>query len=350
MKIKDEQTSPLEKLQAVSMVLDIQEKMSPTQTDNKEAFSQAATLRKEFITASGEFAAMRDSYNRILASANNPSPAGDLSVIFNYMKMLDPQSVVRESEFATAQNSGSIPERIRSLYNRVVSGERLTEVQRSDFINRSKEIYEATSKQNDHLVEEYVRLANNFGLDPNNIIIDMEIYDSINTKSGSSGGGFTDGETKEVPGVGTYTRQGGQWILSESTVKTGGQVDPKIVESLTAAIKSQESGGKQVSGQSGEFGMFQFLPATWNTISSEYNKAMTGESSSLEQTPNNEDDVAKWKIAQLLSRGHSPYEVALIWNTSLGGQETPMEKKGVNSSGIAYDSAAYANKVVGKMT
>jgi len=34
------------------------------------------------------------------------------------MKILDPGSVVREGEFATAQNSAGIPERIRAKYNR----------------------------------------------------------------------------------------------------------------------------------------------------------------------------------------------------------------------------------------
>jgi hypothetical protein len=58
-------------------------------------------------------------------------------------------------------------------------------------------------------------------------------------------------------------------------------------------------------------------------------------------TPENQDLVAEMKIQELLEKGHSPKEIALIWN---GGQA--VEKKGVNKYGVKYDSGAYANKVL----
>ena len=94
----------------------------------------AKDLRGEFINQSKVFVSVRDAYNRVEASAKDPSPAGDLSMIFNYMKILDPGSVVRESEFATAANSGSVPQRIRAQYNKVVAGERLDKNMRADFL------------------------------------------------------------------------------------------------------------------------------------------------------------------------------------------------------------------------
>jgi len=47
----------------------------------------------------------------------------------------------------------------------------------------------------------------------------------------------------------------------------------------------------------------------------------------------------------LLDEGRTPREIALIWN---GGQA--IEKKGVNQYGIAYDSGAYANKVINQLS
>ena len=76
-----------------------------------------------------------------MASANNPSPAGDLALIFNYMKVLDPGSTVREGEFANAQNSGSVPNRIVALYNSVINGTRLSDPQRNDFVNRAGQLF-----------------------------------------------------------------------------------------------------------------------------------------------------------------------------------------------------------------
>ena len=47
-------------------------------------------LRKEFTKNTGDFAKVNDAYGRITASASNPTAAGDLSLIFNFMKVLDP--------------------------------------------------------------------------------------------------------------------------------------------------------------------------------------------------------------------------------------------------------------------
>lgn len=116
---------------------------------------------------------------------------------------------------------------------------------------------------------------------------------------------------------------------------------------LANAIAETESGNRQVKGASGEFGAFQFMPATWESIS----KSMEGRV--LPQTPENERRVATKKINQLFERFKAQgmddltaaRNVALVWNTSLGGSEVPLIKKGVNKQGVKYDSEAYANKV-----
>lgn len=117
--------------------------------------------------------------------------------------------------------------------------------------------------------------------------------------------------------------------------------DTNEARRIAKAISTVESGGRQVQGASGEFGMFQFLPSTWKIVS----KQVAGKV--LPQTKENEQQVALGKIQQLIDKGYSAKEIALVWNTSLGGSEKPLVKKGVNSKGVAYDSGAYANKVLG---
>jgi hypothetical protein len=50
---------------------------------------------------------MREAIKKIETSGNRATGAGDLALIFNYMKMLDPNSVVRESEFRSAADARS---------------------------------------------------------------------------------------------------------------------------------------------------------------------------------------------------------------------------------------------------
>lgn len=113
---------------------------------------------------------------------------------------------------------------------------------------------------------------------------------------------------------------------------------------LADAISAAESGGDfNAPGASGERGAFQFMPATWQIMSRKY------AGRPLPQTPENERLVAEWKIGELLAQGYSPREVALIWNTSLGGAEKPFVRSGTNDKGVAYDSGAYAERVLGHL-
>lgn len=134
--------------------------------------SDPAVLRKEFIGQSKDFVTIRDSYNRIKASVDKPSPAGDLALIFNYMKMLDPGSVVRESEFATAAASGSYGERIKAAVGKVMKGEKLSDAMRTDFVDRSNKLYKSQLGSHEKLKGEYDRISTGLGVEPSSVIID----------------------------------------------------------------------------------------------------------------------------------------------------------------------------------
>lgn len=63
-----------------------------------------------------------------------PSGPASIALVFKFMKALDPTSVVREGEFATAENSAGVPEGVRNMYNRFMNGERLGENQIQQFV------------------------------------------------------------------------------------------------------------------------------------------------------------------------------------------------------------------------
>jgi len=137
---------------------------------NRSAESQ---LRSQFLSQSKDFSDTATSYQRIIDSASNPTAAGDLSLIFNYMKMLDPGSTVREGEFATAQNAGSIPQSLVGQYNKAINGERLSPELRNDFVNRAKQLYLGQKQKHDQRVYEFKRIATDSGVNPENVVIDV---------------------------------------------------------------------------------------------------------------------------------------------------------------------------------
>jgi len=87
----------------------------------------------DFKTDIDPFLEIAPFYDTIRGATANPSAAGDLGMIFAYMKMLDPGSVVREGEFAVAANSGGLSDRVLRQLQQVQSGQRLSPGMRKDF-------------------------------------------------------------------------------------------------------------------------------------------------------------------------------------------------------------------------
>lgn len=129
-------------------------------------------LRGEFDAKTKDFGLVRDAFSKITKVADDPSPAGDISLIFSYMKMLDPGSTVREGEYATAQNAGSIPNTVWARYNKAVAGETLTPPQREDFVSQASNIYESQLGQYNNDYERYTALARGYSVKPENVVYD----------------------------------------------------------------------------------------------------------------------------------------------------------------------------------
>jgi len=146
-------------------------------------------IKNDYDQMSKNYVGAREGWNKVSSAVNNPSPVGDISLIFGFMKTIDPTSTVREGEFATASNAGGVPERITNMYNRVKNGERLTSEQRKDFAVQSYnayKTYEDSFKQN----REYtVDLAKAFGISPELVAPSYEATAAPNPNHGIPKGG-----------------------------------------------------------------------------------------------------------------------------------------------------------------
>jgi hypothetical protein len=141
--------------------------------DPDKVFKNATALRKDFQSNSAEFQKVRAGFERVVESAKDPSAAGDLALIFNFMKVLDPGSTVREGEFATAQNSGSVPQGVIARYNKVINGERLEASQRDDFLDRATRLHGRAEKSQEKLSKQFTDIAERNGLNPKDVVIDF---------------------------------------------------------------------------------------------------------------------------------------------------------------------------------
>ena len=145
--------------------------------EDPKIFEKESKLRTEFNSLANvkNFAIRNSALGAIEASAQDPTAAGDISLIFAYMKMLDPNSVVREGEFATAQSAGSVPQTLWSKYNQALTGERLAPEVRNDFVDRANKLYARASKDFGTVYKTYEDIARANNLDPTRALVDYRV-------------------------------------------------------------------------------------------------------------------------------------------------------------------------------
>jgi hypothetical protein len=153
-------------------------KIKRDQTKNLQGLFTNNAIVKDFNMASTQF-------SKLTSSAKQESAAGDMSMIFTYMKILDPTSVVREGEQATAASAGGVPDRVWNAYNKAVSGEKLTEKQRADFVSTASKLYNSNIKQFDAFKGSFGSSIQEFGLDPSQVFLSGDLRPKqIKTKDG----------------------------------------------------------------------------------------------------------------------------------------------------------------------
>lgn len=142
--------------------------------ENKQAgISDINNIGKRFTEESKPFQTMSDSMNRLVTGAMANNAAGDMAMVYSYMKLLDPTSVVRESEYATAENARGVPDTVRNLYNKILEGTRLTPEQKTNFVNLGRQLWDGQSQMQDTRSGYFTNLAKGSGISPDLIVQDF---------------------------------------------------------------------------------------------------------------------------------------------------------------------------------
>lgn len=136
-------------------------------------FTHARQMRGEFEKKIAPHVEAARALADISASANAPPSAqGDIALTFKFMKSLDPTSTVREGEYATAKNAGSIPDKLRNMYNQAANGRFLTPQQRQQMLAIARDRAQSLKPMADRERSRYGELAAKYGMDPNDVVYD----------------------------------------------------------------------------------------------------------------------------------------------------------------------------------
>ena len=138
----------------------------------RDRFDMEGKLRDDFranptVKAADE---MASAFTLIKSAYERPSAANDLAMATKYMKILDPTSVVRESEFALAVNATGLLDKVQNYAASVLEGKKLNPAQREDFYKSAQAINESFQAERDKIASRFGENATQYNLSPRNVI------------------------------------------------------------------------------------------------------------------------------------------------------------------------------------
>jgi hypothetical protein len=135
-------------------------------TGGQKGFENEMKLKGEFKSEPvyKAYQEMQSAYGQITDSLKSDSPAGDLAAATKFMKLLDPGSVVRESELAMAMSASGALDRARNYAELRISGKKLTPTQRKDFQQLSDQLFATATTVYNSKRNELAEQGSAFGL------------------------------------------------------------------------------------------------------------------------------------------------------------------------------------------
>lgn len=179
-------------------------------------------LNSDINGFSKNYSAMRSASDNLQALGKRNTPASQLGMIFNYMKSLDPQSVVREGEQVQVKRTDGIFGTLGNYVSQLSNGKMLNNEQVQDLINTSKLMANTEGEKFNQQMDDYLSTYGDSlpsGLTKQLQSRKAKLYEDIQqpaqqqTQQATSGGQtFREGMTAKNPKTGQkIIYRNGQW-------------------------------------------------------------------------------------------------------------------------------------------
>lgn len=159
--------------------------------EGQKGFENEVNLKKMFSNEPiyKDFSDMQSAFKQVQSSLKQENPIGDVAAATKIMKLLDPGSVVRESELGISMAATGKMDRLQNYVTNWTQGTKLTPTQRQDFQNLANELFAAAGQTYNAKRNEYVDFASKYNLDPNKALGAPATIPSLMTNSGAIAGG-----------------------------------------------------------------------------------------------------------------------------------------------------------------
>ncbi len=205
-----------------NVALKLQELWMKQQESGKIDPKLVRDLNSDINGFSKNYSAMRSASDNLQALGKRNTPAAQLGMIFNYMKSLDPQSVVREGEQVQVKRTDGIFGTLGNYVSQLSNGKMLNNEQVQDLINTSKLMANTEGEKFNQQMDDYLSTYGDSlpsGLTKQLQSRKAKLYEDIQqpaqqqTQQATSGGQtFREGMTAKNPKTGQkIIYRNGQW-------------------------------------------------------------------------------------------------------------------------------------------
>lgn len=156
-------------VETAKAVLELKASEATGGVDPEKKFTQEEKIRKEWQGRTKVYGELQGTYNNIQASSAAGTGAGDIALITGFMKMLDPGSVVRETEFATARDTAGLFAQLENRLQKAQNGQLLQPEQRKQYVSLAKQYLEAAQNKAEQEKKDLNAVVKNYKLNPENV-------------------------------------------------------------------------------------------------------------------------------------------------------------------------------------
>ena len=139
--------------------------MSVDLRDPTAVAKAAMSFQNDYRAATKPSYARAQAYESMMQAAKDPSAKGDLTMVYSFIKALDPESVVREGEIDLVNANRSVPDKVKGYAQKLATGQNLLPNERQDLIKQAQTLTQTDYKRSRNDVKAYRDNAQRLGLD-----------------------------------------------------------------------------------------------------------------------------------------------------------------------------------------
>jgi len=138
--------------------------------EEKLRFSREDALRNEFNLLTRDARVAGLAFKGLVTGVEANNGAGDIMIITSFRRMFEPDSVVREGEYAITESAQGILRKLQTLAKKFVEGHRLHPTARKQFLELGKEYMRGLVKYYQDQTDNYRKIGKRYYLKPDAIL------------------------------------------------------------------------------------------------------------------------------------------------------------------------------------